>query len=121
MSKKSNNVYVDRNYLKLINDYAEFELPAEIKKAFKHGQGHIFGGCLNRAKIRMFHIQNHINPEDISYLIGLSPKRTSEEEHQIYRNRRNLARILYRDRGYLNMLSSVRELSTETVEENGTN
>lgn len=116
----SNDVYVGRDYSKLVNEYADFELPVEIKKAFKHGQGYMFGGCLNRAKIRMYHIEKKINPEDISYIIGLSPERMSGEDYPTYRNRRILARILYRDRSYLNMLSSARQLSTQEIEENGT-
>jgi hypothetical protein len=110
--KLQNNIVIgSRDYVKLANDYGEFELPKEIKMAFKAGQGNLFGGCLNRAKIRMFHIQNHINPEDISVLLGMPPERTIGEDFKTYKNRQKLARILFRDRNYLNMLSEVRTQS----------
>lgn len=99
---------VERDYIKLANKFAEFELPAEIKKAFKMGMGKFFGGSLGRAKIRSFHIDNKINPSDVNYYITLPGQRLEIETYSDYRNRRKLSQILLRDRNYLQTLSDIR-------------
>jgi hypothetical protein len=67
----------------LANKYAEFQLPAEAKRAVK-----VNGLSLNAAKMAIFSDTEKLSNDDIDYYIFLKPERMENESFEDYQNRR---------------------------------
>lgn len=67
----------------LANKYAEFQLPAEAKRAVKAN-----GLSLSAAKMAVFADTENLSNDDVDYYIALKPERMEHESFEDYKNRR---------------------------------
>jgi len=83
----------------LAQKYAEFEIPKEIKSAYKAGVQ--LAGSLGFTKIMMFANENQITNDDIDYYMNQIPSRGEDETFEDFKQRSRLANVLYKYRKYL--------------------
>jgi len=83
----------------LAQKYAEFEIPKEIKQAYKSGVQLV--GSLGFTKIMMFANENQITNDDIDYYMNQKAMRGEDETFEQYKQRSRFANVLYKYRKYL--------------------
>jgi hypothetical protein len=83
----------------LAQKYAEFEIPKEIKQAYKSGVQLV--GSLGFTKIMMFANENQITNDDIDYYMNQKAMRSEDETFEQYKQRSRFANVLYKYRKYL--------------------
>ena len=83
----------------LAQKYAEFEIPKEIKQAYKSGVQLV--GSLGFTKIMMFANENQITNDDIDYYMNQKPSRGEDETFEAFKQRSRFANVLYKYRKYL--------------------
>ena len=83
----------------LAQKYAEFEIPKEIKSAYKAGVQ--LAGSLGFTKIMMFANENQITNDDIDYYMNQKAMRGDDETFEAFKQRSRLANVLYKYRKYL--------------------
>jgi hypothetical protein len=83
----------------LAQKWAEFEIPKEIKSAYKAGVPLI--GSLGFTKMMMFANENNINNDDIDYFMALRPMRGEDETFEDFKSRSKFAKALYKYRPFL--------------------
>jgi hypothetical protein len=83
----------------LAQKYAEFEIPKDIKAAYKSGVQLV--GSLGFTKIMMFANENQITNDDIDYYMNQKAMRGEDETFEEYKQRSKFANVLYKYRKYL--------------------
>jgi hypothetical protein len=83
----------------LVQKFAEYEVPAEMKSAHKAGMQ--LPGSLAFMKIIGFAYENNVNNIDIDYFMSLRPTRQEDETPEDFKNRSKLSKLLYKFRPYL--------------------
>jgi hypothetical protein len=83
----------------LAQKYAAFEIPADIKSAYKAGMQLI--GSLGFTKMMMFANENQITNDDIDYYMAHRPMRMEDETPEQFRQRSKFSNALYKYRAYL--------------------
>ena len=83
----------------LAQKWAEFEIPKDIKSAYKAGMPLI--GSLGFTKMMMFANENQITNDDIDYYMSVRPQRQEDETVEQMKMRGKLANALYKYRAYL--------------------
>ena len=83
----------------LAQKYAAFELPAEVKSAYKAGVQLV--GSLAFTKMMMFANTNEITNADVDYYMARRPLRSENETPEEFRQRSKFAKALYKYRRYL--------------------
>jgi hypothetical protein len=83
----------------LAQKYAAFELPAEVKSAYKAGVQLV--GSLAFTKMMMFANTNEITNADVDYYMAQRPLRSENETPEEFRQRSKFAKALYKYRRYL--------------------
>lgn len=83
----------------LHNQYAGFELPAEIQQMYKAGYQPF--GSKNKAKMLFFANEVKLNNEMISYYAGIKPQRREDEPMEDYKNRQKFQKALHKYRAYI--------------------
>jgi hypothetical protein len=83
----------------LAKKFAEFDLPADVKSAYKAGMPLI--GSLAFTKMMMFANENNINNNDIDYFMALRPMRGEDETFEDFKSRSKFAKALLKYRAYL--------------------
>ena len=83
----------------LAQKWAEFEIPKDIKSAYKAGVQ--LAGSLGFTKMMMFAYENKITNADIDYYMAQSPMRGEDETFEDFKQRSRFANVLYKYRKYL--------------------
>ena len=83
----------------LAQKWAEFEIPKEIKQAYKAGVQLV--GSLGFTKMMMFANENQITNDDIDYYMNQKPSRGEDETFEAFKQRSKFANVLYKYRKYL--------------------
>jgi hypothetical protein len=83
----------------LAQKFAEFDLPADVKSAYKAGMPLI--GSLAFTKMMMFANENQITNSDIDYYMAQRPMRQEDETYEAFKSRSKFAKALYKYRAYL--------------------
>jgi hypothetical protein len=83
----------------LAQKYAAFEIPAEVKSAYKAGVQ--LAGSLGFTKIMMFAHENQITNDDIDYYMNQKTSRGEDETFEDFKQRSRFANVLYKYRKYL--------------------
>lgn len=83
----------------LAQKYAAFEIPAEVKSAYKAGVQLM--GSLSFTKTMMFAYENKLTNDDIDYFMNLRPMRQEDETYDDFKARSKFSKILYKYRKYL--------------------
>ena len=83
----------------LAKKFAEFDMPADVKSAYKAGMPLI--GSLAFTKMMMFANENNINNNDIDYFMALRPMRGEDETFEDFKSRSKFAKALLKYRAYL--------------------
>ena len=83
----------------LAQKWAEFEIPKDIKSAYKAGVPLI--GSLGFTKMMMFANENQITNDDIDYYMNQKAMRGEDETFEEYKQRSRFANVLYKYRKYL--------------------
>jgi len=83
----------------LAQKFAEFDLPAEVKSAYKAGMPLI--GSLAFTKMMMFANENNINNDDIDYYMAQRPMRQEDETYEDFKSRSKFSKALLKYRKFL--------------------
>jgi len=83
----------------LAQKWAEFEIPKDIKSAYKAGVQ--LAGSLGFTKMMMFAYENQITNDDIDYYMAQRPMRGEDETFEDFKQRSRFANVLYKYRKYL--------------------
>lgn len=83
----------------LAKQFTEFELPKEIKEAYKRGVKLI--GSLNFTKMIMFAHEVKLNNDNIDYYMNIPPQRQEGETYDDMKIRNKLSKALLKYRKYL--------------------
>jgi hypothetical protein len=83
----------------LAQKFAEFDIPADVKSAYKAGMQLI--GSLAFTKMIMFANDVKLNNDDIDFFMSMSPSRTGDETPEQFRQRSKFSKALYKYRKYL--------------------
>jgi hypothetical protein len=83
----------------LAQKYAAFDLPADVKSAYRAGVQLV--GSLSFTKMMMFANENKITNLDIDYHMSLRPMRSEDETPEEFRQRSKFSNALYKFRRYL--------------------
>ena len=83
----------------LAQKYADFQIPKEIKQAYKSGVQLI--GSLGFTKMMMFANENQITNDDIDYYMNRKPQRQEDETVEQMKSRGKFSQALYKYRAYL--------------------
>ena len=83
----------------LAQKWAEFEIPKDIKSAYKAGVPLI--GSLGFTKMMMFANENQITNDDIDYYMSVRPQRQEDETVEQMKLRGKFSQALYKYRAYL--------------------
>ena len=83
----------------LAQKWAEFEIPKEIKTAYKAGVQ--LAGSLGFTKMMMFANENQITNDDIDYYMDRKPQRQEDETVEQMKMRGKFSNALYKYRKYL--------------------
>lgn len=83
----------------LAQQFAEYQLPKEIKDAFKQGMQMI--GSLGFTKMMMFANEVQLTNDDIDYFMALRPKRQEDESYEDMKIRGLFSKALLKHRAHL--------------------
>ena len=83
----------------LAKKFAEFDMPADVKSAYKAGMPLI--GSLSFTKMMMFANEVKLNNDDIDFFMSMSPSRIGDETPEQFKSRSKFAKALYKYRAYL--------------------
>jgi hypothetical protein len=83
----------------LAQQFAEYQLPKEIKDAFKQGIQMI--GSLGFTKMMMFANEVQLTNDDIDYFMALRPQRQEDETQEDMKIRGRFSRALLKHRPHL--------------------
>lgn len=83
----------------LAQKFAEYELPAEMKSAYKAGM-QLFGS-LAFTRMMMFANEVKLTNDDIDYYMAQRPMRSEDETPEQFKQRSKLAKALLKYRSYL--------------------
>jgi hypothetical protein len=83
----------------LAQKWDEFEIPKEIKQAYKSGVQ--LAGSLGFTKMMMFANENQITNDDIDYYMNQKAMRGEDETFENFKQRSRFANVLYKYRKYL--------------------
>ena len=83
----------------LAQKFAEYELPAEMKSAYKAGM-QLFGS-LAFTRMMMFANEVKLTNADIDYYMAQRPMRNEDETYEQFKQRSKLAKALLKYRAYL--------------------
>ena len=83
----------------LAQKWAEFEIPKDIKAAYKAGVQLV--GSLGFTKMMMFANENQITNDDIDYYMNIKPQRQEDETVEQMKVRGKFSQALYKYRAYL--------------------
>ena len=83
----------------LAQKWAEFEIPKDIKAAYKAGVQLV--GSLGFTKMMMFANENQITNDDIDYCMNRKPQRQEDETVEQMKVRGKFSQALYKYRAYL--------------------
>lgn len=83
----------------LAQKWAEFEIPKEIKTAYRAGVQ--LAGSLGFTKMMMFANENQITNDDIDYYMNQKPSRSEDETFEAFKQRSKFSNVLYKYRKYL--------------------
>ena len=87
------------NRSELAQQFAEYQLPAEIKQAYKAGVQLI--GSLGFTKMMMFANQVQLTNDDIDYFMALKPQRQEDESYEDMKTRGKFSKALLKYRPHL--------------------
>jgi len=88
-----------KQYVGLHNQFAGFELPAEVKQMYKAGYQPF--GSQNMAKMMFFANDVKLNNDVIDYYMGIAPSRREGESIEEYKNRGKFQKVLYKYRAHI--------------------
>jgi hypothetical protein len=83
----------------LAQKFAEYQLPKEIKDAFKQGMQMI--GSLNFTKMMMFANEVQLTNDDVDYFMNMSPQRNEDESYDDMKIRGRFSKALLKYRPHL--------------------
>ena len=83
----------------LAQQFAEYQLPKEIKDAFKQGMQMI--GSLGFTKMMMFANQVQLTNDDIDYFVSMPPRRMEDESYEDMKVRTRFTQKLNKYRQHL--------------------
>jgi len=83
----------------LAKEFAEFDLPKDVKAAYKAGMPLI--GSLGFTKMMMFANQVQLTNDDIDYFVSMPPRRMEDESYEDMRLRGRFTQKLNKYRPYL--------------------
>jgi len=83
----------------LAQKFAEYEIPAEMKSAYKAGM-QLFGS-LAFTKMMMFANEVKLTNDDVDFFMSMSPSRTGDETPEQFKQRSKLSKALYKYRAQL--------------------
>ena len=83
----------------LAQKFAEYQLPAEVKSAYKAGTQLI--GSLGFTKMMMFANEVQLTNDNIDYFMSCKPTRTEDETPEQFRQRSKFAKALVKYRAHL--------------------
>lgn len=83
----------------LAKKFAEFDMPADVKSAYKAGMPLI--GSLAFTKMMMFANEVKLNNDDIDYFMAQRPMRNEDETYEDFKSRSKFAKALLKYRAYL--------------------
>ena len=83
----------------LAQKFAEYQLPKEIKDAFKQGMQMI--GSLNFTKMMMFANEVQLTNDDVDYFMNMSPQRSEDESYENMKIRGRFSKALLKYRPHL--------------------
>jgi hypothetical protein len=83
----------------LAQKWAEFEIPAEVKSAYKAGVQLM--GSLSFTKMMMFAHENTLTNDDIDYYMNQKASRREDETFEDFKQRSRFANVLYKYRKHL--------------------
>ena len=87
------------NRPELAQQFAEFEMPAEVKSAYKAGVQLI--GSLGFTKMMMFANQVQLTNDDIDYFVSTPPRRMEDESYEDMKARTRFTNKLNKYRQHL--------------------
>ena len=87
------------NRPELAQQFAEFEIPAEVKSAYKAGVQLI--GSLGFTKMMMFANQVQLTNDDIDYFVSCPPRRMEDESYEDMKARTRFTNKLNKYRAHL--------------------
>jgi len=83
----------------LAQKFAEYQLPKEIKDAFKQGMQMI--GSLNFTKMMMFANEVQLTNDDVDYFMNMSPQRSEDESYEDMKIRGRFSKALLKYRPHI--------------------
>ena len=83
----------------LAQQFAEYQLPKEIKDAFKQGIQMI--GSLNFTRMMMFANEVQLTNDDIDYFMNQRPQRNEDETPEQFKQRSKFSKALLKYRPHL--------------------
>jgi len=83
----------------LSQKFAEYQLPKEIKDAFKQGMQMI--GSLNFTKMMMFANEVQLTNDDVDYFMNMSPQRSEDESYDDMKIRGRFSKALLKYRSHI--------------------
>jgi hypothetical protein len=83
----------------LVQKFADYQLPDEVKTAFKQGTPLI--GSLNFTKMMLFANEVQLTNDNIDYFMHMSPARGTDETYDDYKKRNKLSKALLKYRAHL--------------------
>ena len=83
----------------LAQKFAEYDLPADVKSAYKAGIQLV--GSLAFTKMMMFANEVQLTNDDIDYFMALRPQRQEDESQEDMKQRGKFAKALLKYRPYL--------------------
>jgi hypothetical protein len=83
----------------LAKQFAEYQLPKEIKDAFKQGIQMI--GSLNFTRMMMFANEVQLTNDDVDYFMNMSPQRSEDESYDDMKIRGRFSKALLKYRPHI--------------------
>jgi len=83
----------------LAQKFAEYQLPKEIKDAFKQGIQMI--GSLNFTRMMMFANEVQLTNDDVDYFMNMKPQRSEDESYEDMKIRGRFSKSLLKYRAHL--------------------
>ena len=83
----------------LAKQFSEFQLPSEVKTAFKSGVQLI--GSLSFTKMMMFANEVQLTNDDIDYFMNMRPQRQEDESYEDMKMRSQFSKALLKHRSQL--------------------
>ena len=83
----------------LAKQFAEYQLPKEIKDAFKQGIQMI--GSLNFTRMMMFANEVQLTNDDVDYFMNMKPQRSEDESYEDMKVRGRFSKALLKYRPHL--------------------